>query len=221
MKKIRKTNAPQELRNWIAENAELDHSYRTLLGSDAHLQLKTQLLEEQGYLCAYTGKRIVDETSHVEHLKPQSQCDDGEDVDYRNMVACFPLSGGDVSFGYGAPLKGGWWQPAQFVSPLSVNCERRFSFAWSGHISAVPKVHGATIETIKVIGLDAETLRQLRRSRIKGFFGLGPRSVTKPLSKTEAQKLLTIIDQKDHQGCFLEFCFVMKQLLPKYIAGVK
>jgi uncharacterized protein (TIGR02646 family) len=214
MKKIRKTNAPQELRNWIVENAELDHSYRALLGSDAHLKLKTQLLKEQGYLCAYTGQRIAGETSHVEHLKPQNQCDDGEDVDYRNMVACFP-------FGYGAPLKGGWWQAAQFISPLVVNCERHFSFAWSGHIHEEPKGHEAAIETIKVIGLDTETLRQLRRSRINGFFGFGYRSVSKPLSKTEAQKLLPIIDQKDHQGCFPEFCFAMKQLLPRYIAGGK
>lgn len=219
MKKIRKTNPPQALREWLVVNADLDHSYRTLLGSDACAELKTQLLQEQGYLCAYTGQRIADEISHIEHLKPQNQCVDGEDVDYRNVVTCFPSSGGDISHGYGAPKKGGWWWPDQFVSPLNDDCERRFSFAWSGHVSAQPEANEAARETINVIGLDVEKLRQLRRSRIKGFFGLGTRSFAKPLLKSEAHKLLVTIEQKDGQGQFVEFCFVLKQLLPKYIAG--
>lgn len=217
MKKISKTHPPVSFRKWLDENRLLDCSYETLVGKPAHIALKKQLLKEQGFLCAYTGLEISESTSHVEHLKPQNKCVDHEDVEYRNMVACFPYDGGNKSFGFGAPVKGGWWKPEDFISPLTEECERRFSFAWSGKIRPEPADHKGAKETIKNIGLGHENLKKLRLAAIKGFFGFGGRLA--PISKREAEILLRSIDKTDNNGKFRPFCFVLKQLLPLYIAG--
>lgn len=217
MRRIVKTHAPQMLRDWFTANKDLNHTYEDMLGTEAHQALKATLLEEQGRICAYTGRAIDSESSHVEHLKPQNQCVDWEDVDYRNVVACFPADGGDTSHGYGAPVKAGWWEEAHFISPLSEDCERRFHFTWSGHVYPNPDDHVGAKKTIEVLALDNKSLRQLRKSRIDGFFGFGTRSRMRPLSVSDARTALANIDQFDGNGRLREFCFVLKQLLSKYI----
>lgn len=217
MRRITKSHAPQKLQNWCNENKDLNHSYRDLLGTEAHAKLKEKLLEEQCWLCAYTGRAIDDATSHVEHLKPQTACSEWDDVDYRNVVACFPADGGDTSHGYGAPVKGGWWDEPKFVSQLSEDCERQFRFAWSGHIHPCPEDHEPARETIKILDLDNHELLKLRKARIDGFFGFGARGRAFPLSIADAKTALENINRTDAAGRLREFCFVLKQLLPKYI----
>lgn len=217
MRRIAKTHEPRGLREWRATNRDLNHAYEDMLGTEAHDELKTKLLEEQGQICAYTGRTIDAKNSHIEHLKPQNQCADWEDVNYRNVVACFPTDGGNTSYGYGAPVKAGWWDEALFVSPLSDDCERRFRFTWNGHVYPNPDDHQGAKKTIEVLGLDNNGLQQLRKSRIDGFFGFGKRTQLKPLSVAEARTVLANIEQLDGNGRLSEFCFVLKQLLPKYI----
>jgi len=142
-------------------------------------------------------------------------CTGNEDVDYRNMVACFPANGGDTSHGYGAPVKGDWWEETLFVSPLSADCERRFVFSWSGNIAPYPTEHQGAQETIRVLRLDHENLVHLRRKAIHGFFGFGS---IKPLSKQEARRLLRTIDRPNAAGKLTPFCFVLKPLLEKHSA---
>lgn len=217
MRRIAKTHSPQKLSAWRNENQEANHAYRDLLGTEAHTALKNKLLQEQGWLCAYTGRTIESHSSHVEHIKPQCVCSEWEDVEYRNVVACFPADGGDRSHGYGAPIKSNWWDEPRFVSPLSEGCERRFRFVWSGLVHPNPELHEPAKETIKALQLDADSLRDLRKARINGFFGFGARTRSRPLSIADARTALANIDRFDGNGRLQEFCFVLKQLLPKYI----
>lgn len=217
MKRIAKTHPPQEITAWRHANREFNHTYQDLIGTGAHGTLKSKLLEEQGWLCAYTGRSIDNYSSHVEHIKPQCECAEWEDVEYRNVVACFPVDGGDISYGYGAPVKANWWDERRFVSPLSADCERHFRFAWSGHIHASPDGHVGATTTIEALQLDADSLRQLRKARIDGFFGFGLRSRTRQLTVADARTALANVDHRDINGRLQEFCFVLRQLLPKYI----
>jgi uncharacterized protein (TIGR02646 family) len=217
MRRIVKTNAPPELAKWAADNRELNHQYADLAGTEVHRKLKEKLLSEQGRLCAYTGRGINTDSSHVEHLKPQTACAEWEDVEYRNVVACFPADGGDVTHGYGAPLKGGWWVAQEFISPLADDCERRFVFSWSGHVHPNPEDHPAARMTIAKLGLDNDGLKDLRHAHIRGFFGLGARTRGRALSVAQAETALRQIDEVDGNGRLVEFCFVLKQLLPRYI----
>lgn len=217
MRRVRKTHPPQSLRHWIAANRELPNFNYDTLPSRVKADLKKQLLAEQGFICAYTGLGIVDTLSHIEHLKPQCECEPGEDVAYRNLLACFPRDGGDTSYGYGSPIKGDWWNEDLFISPLMDECSRRFSFAWSGRVEPNPRSHRAAGETIRRLGLGSKSLVSLRRSAIKGFFGFGMNQ--ERISKQEARRLLSWIDNCNANGERRPFCFVFAQLLPKYIAG--
>jgi len=216
MRRIRKTHPPKVFLDWLKENEDLDCSYDALVGKSAHVELKKHLIKEQGFLCAYTGHELDENSSHVEHLKPQNECVGNEDIDYRNMVACFPYNGGDMSHGYGAPLKGGWWDENLFISPLSDDCERRFAFSWSGRIHETPENHAAAKKTIELLGLSHNYLVNLRKKAINGFFGFGIR--TKPLSKKEAIHLLETINDFDPSGKLVPYCFILKNLLKKYAA---
>ncbi|MBK7994613.1 MAG: hypothetical protein IPK14_14885 [Blastocatellia bacterium] len=48
------------------------------------------LIKEQGSICCYTGIRISVDSSHIEHLKPQTICVGNEDVEYNNLLAAYP-----------------------------------------------------------------------------------------------------------------------------------
>lgn len=215
MNKVTKTHPPKEFQDWLRNNEDLDRSYKALQGKDAHTKLKRKLLHEQGYLCAYTGRRIQDESSHVEHIKPQNMCEGTEDIDYKNLLACFPRDGGDTSHGYGAPVKGGDWDQEKFVSPCSEGCERRFAFSWKGKIAASADDDEAVDYTIELLELNHSSLESMRSGAIKGFFGFSSQS--RALSKADAEKLLPIIDAPDGEGRLRPFCFVLKLLLTKYL----
>lgn len=217
MRRIVKTHPPKQLIKWLTENEALDRSYDALLGKPAHVALKKQLLKEQGYLCAYTGRKADFSDTHVEHIKPQNKCDELEDVEYRNMVACFPADGGDKSYGYGAPIKWKYWDKDLFVSPCSEDCERRFKFGWRGKISASKPEDAGVNYTIKIIKLDNGNLTDMRWRAIASFFGFSAKS--KKLTTEEAKALLLKIDSPDSSGHLRPFCFVLKQLLPKFING--
>lgn len=217
MRKIIKTHPPAKFLQWLKENEELDRSYAALQGKDAHSALKKFLLREQGYLCAYTGRAIGDSDSHMEHIKPQTMCVDLEDVEYKNVLAGFPADGGDVSYGYGAPVKGGEWDEEKFISPCSDDCERRFKFSWKGKIREANSDDDSATYTIGLLKLDHDNLADLRHKAINGFFGFG-KNLT-PISAADAKSLLAKIDTPNSSGKFTAFCFAIKQLLPGYIKG--
>lgn len=217
MKRIRKTHPPASLRAWVAINRDLPNFNYGALPANTKAELKTKLISEQGFICAYTGREIQDDTSHIEHLKPQNKCAVGEDVEYRNLVACFPADGGDVSYGYGAPVKAGWWDADLFLSPLAIDCTRRFTFTWQGKVRPNPKSHRAADTTITRLGLNTSAMNSLRRSAIRGFFGFG--RGREPISIPNARQLRTELAQRRPPQALRPFCFVFEQLLPKYIAG--
>lgn len=217
MRQIVKTHPPKELLEWLKENESLDRSYGALQGKPAHVALKKYLLKEQGYLCAYTGRKVDSCDTHVEHIKPQTMCEGLEDVEYRNMLACFPSDGGNEDYGYGATIKGGDWQEDLFVSPCSENCERRFTHSWKGKISATDSQDEGANYTIQLIQLGDDSLSKMRHKAILGFFGFSANPKIKQLSTAEGKALLPKIDVPDSSGHLRAFCFVLKQLLPKFI----
>lgn len=189
-------------------------------------EVKKALLVEQGYLCAYSLRRLSLDNCHIEHVLAQNT-HPHLDVDYQNMAACFPKSGGDLSHGYGAPVKSGvcvkWANSSDcsrsncaekpceavinFVSPYSVNCEKRFSYKANGEIQGLD---AEAIETIELLKLNHQNLIDLRRREIQAN-GLSVRSDRRK-SPTEARRFAESVFQLDEQKRLVPFCTAHHQI---------
>ena len=96
MKHIRKNSCPHIYSNWVHSVAGTDKARWDEVPIAMKRPLLDALISEQGWLCAYTMRRIESTSSHVEHIKPQSRCRadlPGSDLEYGNLVACFPADG--------------------------------------------------------------------------------------------------------------------------------
>lgn len=210
MKFIIKGNAPAELRHWIegqpVEGGRRINCRYTHMPGDVKRVVKQCLLNEQGWLCCYTGMLVDEAGSHVEHFKPQSLCQETEDVDYANLLAAYP--GDNVrSCPYGAHAKGNWYDEALLVSPLRGDCESRFLFDQFGRISPASEKDLAAVETIGHLHLDDRSLTEMREQAINATLYTKGRE----RSAAQLQRIATDYCQRDRVGKFRTFCFVVQQ----------
>ena len=216
MKHIRKRGMPREYKVWwdLVRGTPQEH-YHELQNPEKRI-LHSKLIEEQGKLCAYTMKRIDLVSSHIEHVKPETLCRAelvGSDLDYENLVACFPREGMKKGHRYGAQMKGAWWENdgADFISPLHPSCEKRFQFHLDGCVSAV-KNHVGAKKTIEVLKLNHDSLIDDRK-RIISEFLYGPNG-DDPLPPAKALQAKAIIGSlQDSEGGFYEFCIAIHHAL--------
>lgn len=223
MKYIEKTGCPHSYSEWCAEVAGTDKSdWREVFSEHKELIL-TAMIADQGGLCAYTMRQIDNNSSHVEHIKPQSRCREdrrGSDLDYSNLVACFPRDGMKAQCRYGAQLKDNWWDNdgAEFVSPLQPACEQVFRFKLNGEIEAIDNRTEA-ITTIDVLGLNHRSLAEDRKRVIEEFI-YGP-TKDAPMSSAAAQRVRDTICDRDGNGRFYEFCVALRAALDEHIVALK
>ncbi|BBD56722.1 TIGR02646 family protein [Planktothrix agardhii 1803] len=238
MKYIQKEQEPEKLRSWFnnqydEEGNRLGCDYSDLPG-DIKRDLKDHLLREQGFLCCYTGILINANTSHIEHLKPYHICRDEknyEDVNYFNLVTAYPgrnykskddevnqprkkKKNKSKKCPFGAHAKDEWYEQDDFVTPLEPDCEDRFKFYDDGKVEAQDEQDTATKETIEKLVLDHQRLINLRKAAIKE--ALFPDDIELDISdiRTIANGLYS---QKDQDGKFSQFCFVIEQIAKQLI----
>jgi uncharacterized protein (TIGR02646 family) len=224
MRYVAKGAEPQKLRKWKTDNAASPQNlqYGNLPG-EVSKQVRAALLREQGYLCAYTMRRLQSVADcHIEHVQPQNTAP-GLDLDYANMAACFPRDGGDRSSGYGAPIKGG--QPVtlnvNFVSPHQIGAADRFQYNGKGEISA-NRNDVAALGTISMLKLCHDQLVELRRRAIETH-GLAvqrgtTRKAIKLKSAAEARRFAYEVLQPDANGQLEPFCVALAQVAIEYAA---
>lgn len=208
MRKIEKRGEPKELSQWRAVNRGNPNFGYALIGSELRELLKQQMLEEQGYLCAYTGQRISAVSAHLEHLQPQAHCTLAQEVDYQNLVACYP-GPNRPSPGYGAIEKADWPSDEEghlFVSPLNAQCETRFLFNKRGCIAVSQANDIAASTTIQRLKLVTAALERNRKASL---------SFIDYLRLKEARTRLIQLEKES--GRFTEFSFAVKQVLSKRI----
>lgn len=202
MRTLRKRSEPQKLTEWRAAQQVDPLATGINFGYDLMRQdvavtkaVTSHLVEEQGGICAYTGHRISEAACHIEHLKAQTHCQRGEDVDYRNMVACWPAPNtGEAR--YGAHQKKDWPDPqhsGEFVSPLSPGCEQRFMFRINGKIRVLDG-DAAASTTVCRLKLGHKTLDAHRMEAIDGLLG-----EKHSLSLSDARKALRRLTEKEDQ----------------------
>ena len=219
MKYIQKTGCPHDYSQWCVEVDGTSKSDWREVPSALKTQVLEAMIAEQGGLCAYTMRRIDKDSSHVEHIKPQGRCREdtqGSDLDYTNLVACFPRDGMRAQYRYGAQLKGGWWENdgAEFISPLRSVCEKVFRFKLDGGIEAIGNRTDAKT-TIAVLGLDHTTLTEDRKRAIEEFI-YGP-AKDDPMSSAAAQRARDTVCNRIGNGHFREFCVALRAALEEYL----
>ena len=209
MKYIIKRSEPYELQHWFKQETVIDGKRKRIncgyddMPSEVKAAVKKQLLEEQGWLCCYTGRSIDEHFSHIEHFKPQSKFNENnEDVDYKNLLAAFPGSSASKC-PYGAHAKDDWYDE-KLVSPLNKDCEQRFSFNLVGEISHATGDIGSK-ETIEHLKLNHDELNALRRSAIETAL------IKQRLSEKQLHQIVQGYDAQDKRGRYRSFCFVIQQ----------
>ena len=85
MKHIVKQQEPQAFAEWKAlGSADWAPTYRELSG-EIKQSVKQALMAEQGYLCCYCERRLIDHDSHIEHFRPQND-PQVDPLDYTNLL---------------------------------------------------------------------------------------------------------------------------------------
>jgi len=197
MKFIEKQQEPQTYTDWKAlANDNWQPSYDDLRG-DPKKAVKEALMAEQGYLCCYCERRLMDSDSHIEHFRPQS--DPAVDpLDYSNMLCSCQdqLKKGEPR--HCGNQKGDWFDDALLVSPLTPESERQFSFTGDGNIKPKAATDHAAIETINRLSLDIPKLNALRASAIAPFLEAS-------LREEELRRFVTAYLHSDENGLYGEF----------------
>lgn len=222
MKHIQKTGSPHAYAQWCTDVAGTLKSDWREVPSEQKRTVLDALITEQGGLCAYTMRRIDESSSHVEHIKPQSRCredEEGSDLDYANLLACFPRAGMEAAYRYGAQLKGGWWGDGgvDFVSPLRPACEDLFQFGLDGAIEpAGDRVEACT--TIRILGLDHKSLTEDRKRAIEEF--IYGRTGDSPISRAKARSAHNRVCDRAAGGLFREFCVALRDALSEHLTAL-
>jgi uncharacterized protein (TIGR02646 family) len=219
MKLIEKNGCPPDYTHWCRSVAGTEQEDYEEIPKKCKNTLKAVLLEEQGFICGYTMKRIDQDNAHIEHIKPQHVCKVekrglklGLDLDYGNMIACYPEKNNKGEPLYGAHKKGKWWENngIDFISPLDNSCQRSFRFDLDGKITALnPKA----FKTIEVLALDNSSLTQIRgRVIYEHIYGsAGVKSIC------QANRKMERILEKDGRGKYHEFCIAIHDALQEHI----
>ncbi len=189
MKHILKGEEPEELVDWKAlPNEDWQPTYADLQSPEKQA-VKKSLMAEQGYICCYCERRLLDVDSHIEHLQPQS--DDAVDsLDYGNMLCSC-----QKQIKQGEPRHCGNLKSNHSISitPLDADCEKQFAYTHDGEIQAEPTGNVSAQQTIKILGLGIPKLNAMRRMVVEPF--LDPELDTDDLTRFVSAYLDTDQDE--------------------------
>ncbi len=209
MKSIVKGPEPDEFAQWKAKaNADWQPTYDNLSG-ETKRAVKSALMREQGYICCYCERRLLDDDSHIEHFKPQSDSL-VDPLDFSNMLcSCQDKIKRGVPRHCGN-LKGGWFDEQMLVSPLTIDCAARFAFMGDGKIQAADPTDEAAKTTIIKLGLGIPKVNALRKDAIALF--LDP-----ILNEDEMNRFVSgYLMQDDQTGVLAEFWTTIHYLFKDY-----
>jgi uncharacterized protein (TIGR02646 family) len=223
MKKIIKNESPKFFEEWKKGNSYYWHDIEKRENFPIKKNLKRTLIAEQGYICCYCGQEIDDSGNTVlEHIKPREHYLD-KHLEYTNLLAS--CKGGQVEREdakkdgmtkreirklplYCDASKGNSELP---ITPLDNNCEEFFVFGSNGEIFETNKQSG---ETIEILNLDNEVLRNLRKAAIEGFYD-------DELLTEEIELIIENLLSRDPENRFIPFCGAIVSYLKKLVPQSK
>lgn len=204
MKHIDKGSEPEALRSWKEQWTRPEVLKWDDLPPDVGKVMKHGLFDEQGHLCCYCGRRIIEHDSHIEHLVPRSPKTGDPNLTFawNNLLASCQknLVRGDPR--HCGTSKGDWYDVHLMVSPLDESCERRFRYELDGRVKEAVSTDTSARETMARLQLDCAHLRALRKKAIESLFEI-------ELNREDCEKLRQAYQCRNALGQFEPFCFVI------------
>lgn len=209
MKFIQKNSPPSDL---VLYSVTANASYNDLYTNhhDIYELVKLSLLEEQGYICCYCGRRLrFGPNTHIEHLYAKgTSYYQTMQLDYgSNLLAC--CDGGQTERKLGTCRKEDLFCEAVKdskilpISPLTIECEEKFLFDSNGTVVGVGKDAEVVIE---ILNLNSPIIKNKRKAAIDYYKQYPVLNWHNELSRL---KLM-------HDGKFEEFCFVLEKYIEVY-----
>ncbi|MDO8609394.1 MAG: retron system putative HNH endonuclease [bacterium] len=204
MKHIIKGDEPQSFTIWKAlQNDDWQPTYDNLSGQEKK-DVKDALIQEQGTICCYCETKLTYNDSHIEHLVPQSNNEEGR-LDFANMLCSC-----QQQLERGEPLHCGNSKGDDIISitPLILDCESKFTYTEDGYIGYIDT---ASKQTIKHLQLDIDKLNKLRKNAINSVMYHDPIEQDTFLTEEEI-KIFVEGYLKKKDGSYNEFYTTIKYL---------
>lgn len=134
MKRIIKTNPPQKFSFWLNKGNRTWDSLKR--NNTIKKDLKEQLLLDQGYICCYCGKRIINnDLTTIEHIKPKGK-NPSLSLDYNNLLASCNGGRDDRHNTETSPIYCDAHKDEDdiLINPLIQNCEDYFIYGEYGEV---------------------------------------------------------------------------------------
>ena len=164
MKYCNKGDEPESFAQWKNKNAS-QNNWNDLSNPQSqyhpvYTELRRAIIEQQKQMCCYCEVALVNEQdAHVEHLKDQDSYP-AEKFNFVNLLASCQKN--DCC---GHKKGNGFFD--NMVSPLSVDCQNRFTYTARGEIIPQDETDNFAQETIDLLGLNCKRLKLRRVSIIK------------------------------------------------------
>lgn len=215
MKYIQKSQPPQDFIDWKKlANQDWQPNWDNFQ-KPQKTSIHKSLLQEQGFICCYCGRRIVLEDSHIEHFKPRNKYPNLQ-LDYINLIASCEIDQDEpppipVHCGH---KKGAWYEENLMVSPVKSNCDDFFRYTDDGQILATKEFdkQEAAKTTIEKLDLNINRLQKMRSAAIEGILdGLDLTDIQ------TIQDLINAFEKPNRNGEYEEFCHVIIYALKQYL----
>ena len=193
---IQKGKAPNSL---VQYKYQFDASFNNL-PSVVKNDIRTALLEEQGFLCAYCMKAINDKSMKIEHY--QARTPDNE-LDYKNLLAC--CSGGEQFGDYSERTCDTYKEDKVLhIDPQNINHITTIRYRSSDGTILSSLEFGNELSDI--LNLNSVLLKTARKNIIDALDNtIGKKFGSKPCSKSYLQALLNKYSSRvnNHNTSFL------------------
>lgn len=209
---IKKEKEPSSLTQY---KQQLDASFDGANFTPVKNDIRNQLLEEQGYLCAYCMQRLENDCLKVkiEHWHCQDNYPE-EQLEYKNMLAvCLGNQGNPIEKQHCDTLKGNKDLIYHPANPQH-NIEDKIKYLGDGTIRSDDMTLNKELDT--VLNLNYFMLKQNRKEVLNSIFkALNCEKGTR--TKIELRKILEKWLNKNQQGKFEEYCGVAIYYIKKKI----
>lgn len=200
-------------------------------------QLKDNLLDEQGFICAYCMQGLInDPNCTIDHLEPKSANPKKNTFNYHNLLASCsgsikksaPSAGQSKAKHFKEELRHCNNKKDENpipISPFDPHCESRFVFAKDGHIHPAIEDDMEAIRTIQVLGLNSPVLVRKREAAIERILypdlpDEDDNTTKRMISRTEGMariEELKNLNQNRHEP----FCIAIIQVIEQFVLRIK